>query len=170
VILDAEGAECTLNGLFMGSGTQHIDNHTVIDHAKPHGVSRELYTGIMDGRSRGVFYGQDPGPPGRTEDRRHPDQQEPAAVAAGARQLHSPPSEIFADDVKCKHGATTGQLDAAALFYVRSRGIGEAQARALLTYAFASDVANRLRIPSIRETVLEELDLRLGGSFEEGLR
>jgi Fe-S cluster assembly protein SufD len=169
VILDAEGAECTLNGLFMGSGTQHIDNHTTIDHAKPHCVSRELYKGIMDDRSRGVFYGKIIV---------RPDAQKTDAIQTNKNLLLSrhalvnstPALEIFADDVKCRHGATTGQLDPAALFYVRSRGIGEAQARALLTYAFASDVANRLRIPSIRQTVLEELNLRLGGSFEEGLR
>lgn len=169
VILDAEGAECTLNGLFMGAGTQHIDNHTTIDHAKPHGVSRELYKGIMDDRSRGVFYGKIIV---------RPDAQKTDAIQTNKNLLLSrqalvnstPALEIFADDVKCRHGATTGQLDPAALFYVRSRGIGEAEARALLTRAFAADVADRIRIPSIRETLLEELNLRLGGSFEEGLR
>ena len=169
VVLDAEGAECTLNGLFMGTGTQHIDNHTTIDHAKPHCVSRELYKGIMDDRSRGVFYGKIIV---------RPDAQKTDAIQTNKNLLLSrqalvnstPALEIFADDVKCRHGATTGQLDSAALFYVRSRGIGESEARALLTRAFASDVADRLRIPAIRETVLEELDRRLGGSSSEGLR
>lgn len=169
VVLDAEGAECTLNGLFMGSGTQHIDNHTTIDHAKPHCVSRELYKGIMDDRSRGVFYGKIIV---------RPDAQKTDAMQTNKNLLLSrqalvnstPALEIFADDVKCKHGSTTGQLDSAALFYVRSRGIGETEARALLTHAFAADVADRLRIPSVRKTVLEELNLRLGGSVEEGLR
>ena len=167
-ILDAEGAECTLNGLFLGSGNQHIDNHTTIDHAKPHCTSRELYKGIMDDKSRGVFYGKIIV---------RPDAQKTDAIQTNKNLLLSrealvnstPALEIFADDVKCKHGATTGQLDPAALFYVRSRGIGEADARALLTRAFAADVADRLRIGPIREAVLRELDARLGGTLEARL-
>ncbi|HEY3203550.1 MAG TPA: Fe-S cluster assembly protein SufD [Thermoanaerobaculia bacterium] len=163
VTLDAEGAECTLNGLFVGDGTQRLDNHTVIDHAKPHCVSRELYKGIMDGASRGVFHGKIIV---------RPDAQKTDAMQTNKNLLLSrqalvnstPALEIFADDVKCKHGSTTGQLDAAALFYLRSRGIGQADARALLTYAFAADVAGRIRIPSIRAAVEEELGLRLGGA------
>ena len=169
VVLDAEGAEAALNGLFVGKGAQHIDNHTVIDHAKPHGVSRELYKGIMDGASRGIFHG--------TIIVR-PDAQKTDALQTNKNLLLSrealvnstPALEIFADDVKCRHGSTTGQLDAAALFYLRARGIGEDEARALLTYAFAADVADRIRIPSIRQAVERELGVLLGGSSEEGLR
>jgi len=144
VRLDAEGAECTLNGLFLGSGSQLLDNHTLIDHAKPHGTSRELYKGIMDGKSRGIFHG--------TIIVR-PDAQKTDAMQTNKNLLLSkealvnsePALEIFADDVKCRHGSTIGQLDAAAMFYLRSRGIGEAAARGLLTYAFASDLLGRIR-------------------------
>ncbi|MEP6993626.1 MAG: Fe-S cluster assembly protein SufD [Acidobacteriota bacterium] len=166
VTLDAEGAECTLNGLFVGAGTQHIDNHTVIDHAKPRCASRELYKGVMDGASRGVFHG--------TIIVR-PDAQKTDAIQTNKNLLLSrealvnstPALEIFADDVKCKHGSTTGQLDAAALFYLRARGIGETEARALLTYAFAADVANRITVPAIRALVEEKLGLLLTGAPAE---
>jgi Fe-S cluster assembly protein SufD len=162
VRLDAEGAECTLNGLFAGAGTQHLDNHTTIDHAKPHCTSRELYKGVLDDASRGVFFGKIIV---------RPDAQKTDAIQTNKNLLLSrealvnstPALEIFADDVKCKHGSTTGQLDPLALFYLRSRGIGEAEARTLLTQAFAADVAERLRVPAVREAVLNELSHRLGG-------
>jgi Fe-S cluster assembly protein SufD len=165
VVFEGEGAECTLNGLFVGGGTQHLDNHTVIDHAAPRCTSRELYKGILDGRARGVFDGK-------------------IIVRAGAQKTDAmqtnknlllsrealvdstPALEIFADDVKCKHGSTIGQLDPAALFYLRSRGIGEAEARALLTYAFASDVAGRIRVPALRSRVQDYLGSRLPAAGE----
>jgi len=163
----AEGAECALNGLFVGAGEQHLDNHTVIDHAKPRCVSRELYKGILDGAARGVFYGKIIV---------RPDAQKTDAIQTNKNLLLSrhalvnstPALEILADDVKCKHGSTTGQLDAAAVFYLRSRGIGEAEARALLTRAFVSDVADRLEVPAIREAVMREMVLRLDGAGIEG--
>ncbi len=155
-VLAGEGAECALNGLFVGRGRQHLDTRTVIDHATPHTTSRELYKGIMDGASRGVFHGTIVV---------RPDAQKTDAVQTNKNLLLSreslvnstPALEIFADDVKCKHGSTTGQLDAAALFYLRSRGIGEADARALLTWAFAADVAEKIRVPVIRQRVEREL-------------
>ena len=163
VRLDAPGAGCTLNGLFLGSGTQHLDNHTRIDHAEPHGTSRELYKGIMSGKSRGVFNG-------RIIVR--PDAQKTDAMQTNRNLLLSkealvnsePALEIFADDVKCRHGSTIGQLDETAMFYLRSRGIGEEDARSLLVYAFASDVASRIRIAPLRAMVEEHLGLRLAGS------
>jgi Fe-S cluster assembly protein SufD len=162
VRLAAEGADCTLNGLFVGSGNQHLDNHTLIDHAKPHGTSRELYKGIMDGKSRGVFHGKIIV---------RPDAQKTDAMQTNKNLLLSkealvnstPALEIFADDVKCRHGSTIGQLDAGALFYLRSRGIGEREARDLLVYAFASDVSSRIRIAPLRALVEEHLGLRLPG-------
>ena len=160
VRLAAEGADCTLNGLFVGSGNQHLDNHTLIDHAKPHGTSRELYKGIMDGKSRGVFHGKIIV---------RPDAQKTDAMQTNKNLLLSkealvnstPALEIFADDVKCRHGSTIGQLDAGALFYLRSRGIGETEARDLLVYAFASDVSSRIRIAPLRALVEEHLGMRL---------
>jgi Fe-S cluster assembly protein SufD len=162
VRLEAEGAECTLNGLFIGSGTQHLDNHTLIDHAKPHGTSRELYKGIMGGRSRGIFHGKIIV---------RPDAQKTDAIQTNKNLLLSkealvnstPALEIFADDVKCRHGSTIGQLDAGAMFYLRSRGIGEEEARELLVFAFASDVASRIRIAPLRALVEQHLGLRLPG-------
>jgi Fe-S cluster assembly protein SufD len=162
VRLDAEGADCTLNGLFLGNGTQLLDNHTLIDHAMPHGTSRELYKGILDGKSRGIFHGKIIV---------RPDAQKTDAMQTNKNLLLSkeslvnsePALEIFADDVKCRHGSTIGQLDAAAMFYLRSRGIGEEEARTLLVYAFASDVASRIRVAPLKALVEQQLGLRLPG-------
>jgi Fe-S cluster assembly protein SufD len=162
VRLDAEGADCTLNGLFLGHGTQLLDNHTLIDHVMPHGTSRELYKGILDGKSRGIFHGKIIV---------RPDAQKTDAMQTNKNLLLSkeslvnsePALEIFADDVKCRHGSTIGQLDAAAMFYLRSRGIGEDEARNLLVYAFASDVASRIRVAPLRALVEQHLGLRLPG-------
>jgi Fe-S cluster assembly protein SufD len=160
-----EGGECTLNGLFMGAGTQHLDTHSVIDHAQPRCVSRELYKGILDGRARGVFDGKIIVRAGA---------QKTDAIQTNKNLLLSkealvdstPALEIFADDVKCKHGSTIGQIDAAALFYLRSRGIGEVEARELLTYAFAADLAERLRVPALRARVQSHLASRLPAAEE----
>jgi Fe-S cluster assembly protein SufD len=167
VVLADEGAECALYGLFVGGGTQHLDVHTTIDHARPHCTSRELYKGILDGAARGVFHGKIVV---------RPDAQKTDAVQTNKNLLLSrhalvnstPALEILADDVKCKHGSTTGQLDAGALFYLRSRGIGEEAARSILTWAFAADVAERIRIPGVRAEVERELGLVLSGSPAEG--
>ena len=160
VRLDAEGAGCTLNGLFIGSGTQHLDNHTVIDHAKPHGTSRELYKGIMDGQSRGIFNGKIiVRPAAQKTDAMQTNKN--LLLSKDALVNSKPALEIFADDVKCRHGSTIGQLDDAAMFYLRSRGIGETEARELLVYAFASDVASRIRVAPLRAFVEAQLGLRL---------
>jgi Fe-S cluster assembly protein SufD len=169
VVLSAEGAECALYGLFVGDGSQHLDNFTVIDHATPHGVSRELYKGILDGRARGVFHGKIIV---------RPKAQKTDAIQTNKNLLLSkealvsstPALEILADDVKCRHGSTIGQLDANALFYLRSRGLDEAQARALLTYAFAADVADRIRVPAVRAQVEQALRSRLPGGSQEATR
>ena len=166
VVLAGEGAECRLDGLFVGGGSQHLDNHTTIDHATPHGASRELYKGILDGRARGVFHGKIVV---------RPHAQKTDAMQTNNNLLLSrealvnstPALEIFADDVKCRHGSTIGQLDAAALFYLRSRGIGEAEARAILTWAFAADVAGRVRIPALRAEIENVLGVRLAGAASE---
>ncbi len=161
VTLAGRGAECHLYGLYVGKDRQHLDNHTVIDHAEPHCTSRELYKGILDDASRGVFHGKIIV---------RPDAQKTDAIQTNKNLILSrealvnstPALEILADDVKCKHGSTTGQLDDKALFYLRSRGIGEADARALLTYAFAAEVAERIPAASVRTAVERELGVRLG--------
>ena len=150
VLLNAEGAECTLDGLYMADGSRHVDNHTVVDHARPQTVSRQLYKGILDESSRGVFHG-------RVLVR-------PDAQKISARQINNtlllseealanstPQLEIHADDVQCRHASTVGQLDETMLFYLRSRGIGEERARNVLTYAFANEILHRLELPALRE-------------------
>lgn len=149
-ILDGEGAECLLNGLYALEADQHVDNSTVLDHAKPLGTSREYYKGVLDGKAAGVFNGRIIVRP----DAQHTDAiqsnknlllSEAAATASSQPQL-----EIYADDVRCTHGATVGQLDAQALFYLRSRGLGLEESRKLLIYAFAADVLGRMQVPGLR--------------------
>jgi Fe-S cluster assembly protein SufD len=150
VRLDDEGCETTLNGLYLGAGSQHLDNFTVIDHAKPHCASHELYKGILADKARGVFNGkifvrQD----AQKTDAKQTNQ---ALLLSDDATINTKPQlEIFADDVKCTHGATVGQLDADALFYLRARGIGLEEARRLLTFAFANDVLDRMKIEAVRE-------------------
>ncbi len=162
---DGEGGSCALFGLFHADGQRLLDSHTRLDHAVPHAESHELYKGILDGRARGVFHG-------RIVVRQ--DAQKTAAYQTNQNLLLSrdalvqsiPQLEIFADDVKCKHGSTTGQLDDSVLFYLRSRGIGESEARSLLTYAFASDVIQKLPLAELRSAVTSHLHERLGGGRE----
>jgi Fe-S cluster assembly protein SufD len=153
--LDAEGCEATLIGLYMANGRQHMDHHTRVDHARPRGTSREFYKGVLDGAARAVFNGKVIV---------HADAQGTDAQQSNRNLLLSdraevdtkPQLEIYADDVKCTHGATVGQLDAAQIGYLRSRGLDEASARALLTFAFAEDVALRVGCVPLRAR-LEQL-------------
>jgi Fe-S cluster assembly protein SufD len=144
VRLSAPGAECQLDGLFMVRGDQHTDTHSRIDHLAPHCASRELYKGVLDGSSRGVFHGRIVVRPGAQKT--DAEQSNKNLLLSRDALVHSTPQlEIFADDVKCKHGSTTGQVDAAALFYLRSRGLAEATARSMLTWGFAGELATRGR-------------------------
>jgi Fe-S cluster assembly protein SufD len=161
-VFAGEGGECILNGLFLAGDRQHTDTHTWVDHAEPHCSTRELYKGIVDDKARGVFVGRILVRPGA---------QKTDAIQTNKNLILSrealvdslPQLEILADDVKCKHGSTTGQLDPLALFYLRSRGIGEEAARALLTYAFASDVVQRIGVEALRVGLTEHLQRRLPG-------
>jgi len=169
VVLEGEGAECTLNGLSVGGGKQLIDNHTTIDHAKPRCSSHELYKSVLDGASRGVFNG-------KIIVRK--DAQKTDAKQTNRTLLLSddatidtkPQLEIFADDVKCTHGATVGQLEEEQVFYLRSRGIPLDTARDILTFAFASDVVNRVHVQPLQEQLdaLLHARLRQGRVAEEG--
>jgi Fe-S cluster assembly protein SufD len=148
-VLDAEGCECTLNGLYLASGRQHVDNHTVIDHAKPRCASHELYKGILDGQAHGVFNGKIfVRPDAQKTDAKQTNQT--LLLSEDATINTKPQLEIFADDVKCTHGATVGQLSAEAVFYLRSRGIDLAAARSLLTFAFANDIIRRIQVEPLR--------------------
>ena len=151
-VFGGEGGECVLNGLFVADRAQHTDTHTRIDHAAPHCLSRELYRGILDGRSRGVFHGLILVRRGAQKTDAYQTNRN-LLLSREALVNSTPQLEILADDVKCKHGSTTGQLDPGALFYLRSRGIGEAAARSLLTYAFASEVLQGIPIESLRAAV-----------------
>jgi len=160
-VLDDEGCECTLNGLTMIGGKQHVDNHTCIDHAKPHCASHELYKHVLDGQARAVFNGKI----FVREDAQKTDAKQTnqtLLLSEDAVIDTKPQLEIFADDVKCTHGATVGQLDETMIFYLRSRGLGLAEARSLLTYAFANDIVSRINVKPIRAQ-LEELLLAAQG-------
>ena len=160
VTLDHEHARCSLDGLYVANGRQHVDFHTNVEHVAPRCESREYYKGIAGGRGRGVFNGRV---------HVHRDAQKTEAHQTNRNLLLTrnaeidtkPQLEIHADDVKCSHGATIGQLDAQMLFYLRSRGIPESAARGMLTYGFARDVVDRIDRPELREfigaTVLEHL-------------
>lgn len=158
--LNGEGIVCTLNGLYLARDRQLVDNHTAIDHAKPNCESHELYKGILDGQARGVFNGkiyvhQD----AQKTDAKQTNQ---TLLLSKEAQINTKPQlEIFADDVKCTHGATVGQLSEEGIFYLRSRGIGAAEARNLLTYAFASDIVERIKVESVREELDRALLYRL---------
>jgi len=167
-VMAAEGVECTLNGLSLATGRQHIDNHTTIDHSSPHCNSHELYKSILDEKARGVFNG-------KILVRK--DAQKTDAKQTNKTLLLSddatidtkPQLEIFADDVKCTHGATVGQLDDEQIFYLRSRGIGEADAKDILTFAFASDVINRVHVEALRNQLDAMIQARLRqGRLSEG--
>jgi len=143
-VLAGEGGECLINGLFIGRNRQHLDNYMLVEHASPHCGSRQFYNGILDGHARGVFHGRIIV---------HKDAQKTDAKQTNRNLLLSdtaqidtkPQLEIYADDVKCTHGATIGQIEENALFYLRSRGIDETSARRLLLFAFASECLDRMK-------------------------
>jgi Fe-S cluster assembly protein SufD len=166
VLLDGAGGECELDGLFMVDGDRHSDTHSRIDHARPHTVSREIYRGILDGRARGVFHGLVLVRPDAQKIDAY--QLNKNLILSKTALVHSTPQlQIHADDVRCKHASTTGQIDPAALFYLRSRGIGEEAARSLLTQAFAGDIVSRVGVPSVRAAIQSLLHERLPGAPEE---
>jgi Fe-S cluster assembly protein SufD len=164
--LKGEGASLVLEGLFIGAGTQHLDNKTVIDHARPHCESTELYKGILDDSARGVFDGR-------------------IIVGVGAQKTvarqtnknlllsetaivdSKPTLEIHNDDVKCNHGSTIGQLAEEPLFYLRSRGIGEEEARGMLIYAFASELVDRMKVEPVREVIRRAMFRQMPGRLPE---
>jgi Fe-S cluster assembly protein SufD len=164
VTMDHEGAECWVDGLYLVTAGQHTDTHSVIDHRMPHCTSRQLYKGILDGRSRAVFNGK--------IYVRHDAQKTDAMqtnknllLSNEARVDTKPQLEILADDVKCAHGAAVGQIDEDELFYLETRGIHYDLARNLLTYGFAEEVIGKIKLNSIRaqldEAVLNRLNARL---------
>jgi Fe-S cluster assembly protein SufD len=158
-LLEGPGAEVTLNGLFAPAGTQHLDSHTRTEHRAPHTHSRQEYRGIGMGRGRGVFNGKVVVAPGAQKiDARQSSRN--LLLSPHAEIDSRPELEIYADDVKCSHGATTGQLDATALFYLRSRGMTEAAARTVLIRAFADAVVAAIDDVPVREHLEQALTSR----------
>lgn len=169
---DAENCNATLNGLYVGRDRQHVDHHTCIDHAKPHGVSREYYKGVMDGAAHAVFNGKVIVRP----DAQHCDAHQSnrnLLLSEKAVIDTKPELEIYADDVKCSHGATVGQLNEEQIFFLRSRGIDLAEARSLLIHAFAGDIVDRVGDLPLRQRLTQLLtdahpqwktDARLAGA------
>jgi Fe-S cluster assembly protein SufD len=166
IVLDGEGGECTLNGLYLVNGRRLVDNHTTIDHAKPHSTSHELFKGILDGHGRAVFNGKIiVRPAAQKTDAK---QTNKALLLSEDAQINTKPElEIFADDVRCTHGATVGQLDEQALFYLRTRGLSEARARSVLIHAFASDVLGPIRVAAIRRQLDQLMLAQLPLTFED---
>ena len=145
-----QGSECTLNGLYLVDGHRHVDTRTTIDHAKPHATSHELYKGILDGRSSAVFNGKIL----VRKDAQKTDAKQTnknLVLSEDATINTKPQLEIFADDVRCTHGATVGQLDSESIFYLRSRGIGLDEARSMLIEAFAREIIDGVKIAELRD-------------------
>ena len=159
-VLDGEGIDCTLNGLYLADRQRLVDNHTLIDHAQPHCGSHELYKGILAGRAKAVFNGKIiVRPDAQKTDAK---QTNRALLLSDEAQINTKPQlEIFADDVKCTHGAAIGQLDEEALFYLRARGLTARQARDMMIHAFAGDILGRVKIDALRDQLEGELFLQL---------
>lgn len=164
-ILGGEYAHCTMDGLYVANGTQQVDNHTTIDHAAPNCTSHELYKGVLDEKGRGVFSGKII----VRQDAQKTDSKQSnmnLLLSDDAVIDTKPQLEIFADDVKCTHGATIGQLNDDAIFYLRARGVGITEARQMLTYAFATDIIDRIADEPAREHLDAILARRLKQSSE----
>jgi Fe-S cluster assembly protein SufD len=160
--LQAENCEGNLFGFYMAAGQQHVDNHTLIDHAMPHCNSKEHYKGILDDKARGVFNGKVMVRPGAQKTNAYQSNQ--CLLLSNEAVINAKPQlEIFADDVKCSHGAAIGQLDEDAAFYLRSRGIGEKEANAMLQHAYASEILDHIKIAPVRE----RLDKMVNAGFKE---
>ncbi len=165
-VLDGEGAECTLNGLYLADGDRLVDNHTVIDHAKAHCPSHEIYKGILGGKARAVFNGKIV----VRQDAQKTDakQTNRALLLSDNASINTKPQlEIFADDVKCTHGAAIGQLDEDAIFYLRARGLTYFEARDMLIHAFAGDILDRVKVEPLRAALEGELYAQLAKDLAE---
>ncbi len=161
--LEGEGAEAHLHGLYLTTGRQLIDNHTTLDHARPHCASREFYKGVLDGASTAVFNGKIiVRPDAQKTDSKQSDKN--LLLSEAATINTKPQLEIFADDVKCTHGATIGQIDPEAIFYLRSRGIGEDDARRMLVVAFGNEIIEGVRYEPLRARLQQDVLARLAAA------
>jgi Fe-S cluster assembly protein SufD len=159
-VLAGEGGECLINGLFVGNGRQHLDNYMYVEHASPHSSSRQFYNGILDGHAHGVFHGRIV--VHKNAQKTDAKQTNRNLLLSDDAQIDTKPQlEIYADDVKCTHGATIGQIEENALFYLRSRGIDETLARRLLLSAFANECLERMQPGGARNYVERMIDAYL---------
>jgi Fe-S cluster assembly protein SufD len=163
MVLDGEGGEGLLNGLYVMGDNQHVDHNTVIEHAKPRCESHEYFNGILDDRSRAVFNGRIVVRPGaqKTDSKQTNNN---LLLSEHARADSQPQLEIYADDVKCTHGATLGPLDDNTLFYLQSRGMSAKAAQSMLTYGFCVEILDRIEIPQLRDHLEELVKNRLEAS------
>ena len=155
-----EHCESFMNGLYLLEGTSHVDNNTGIDHKKPHAYSNELYKGVVDGKSRGVFNGKIYVRPGAQQTNAFQANNN-ISLSASAIINTKPQLEIWVDDVKCSHGCTIGQLDEEAIFYLRARGLSEVSAKAMMLVAFAEDTLNHIPVDQVKEEISEIIINRL---------
>jgi len=163
VTLGGTGADATLNGLYLTSGRQHVDSHLLVRHSAPSCTSRQLYKGILDASSRAVFNGRivvDKG--AQKTDARQSNRN--LLLSSAALVQSNPQLEILADDVRCTHGSTIGRLDEDAVFYLRSRGLDRAAAESLLTWAFAAEVVEGVRVPELRDRLRRAVAARLSST------
>ncbi|MEO5896331.1 MAG: Fe-S cluster assembly protein SufD [Vicinamibacterales bacterium] len=165
-MLDGEGAEVTLNGLYLADGERLVDNHTSIDHAKAHCPSHEIYKGILGGKARAIFNGKIiVRPDAQKTDAK---QTNKALLLSDEASINTKPQlEIFADDVKCTHGAAIGQLDEDAIFYLRARGLTYFEARDMLIHAFAGEILDRVQIEPLKIALEAELYVQLARDLAE---
>lgn len=165
-VLAGEGGECLINGLFLGTGSQHLDNYMHVEHAAPHCGSRQFYNGILDGQAHGVFHGRIVvHKPAQKTDAKQTNRN--LLLSDDAQIDTKPQLEIYADDVKCTHGATIGQIEENALFYLQSRGLSEMEARKLLLMAFAEECVERMHSTVAREHIQRLVSEHL--LFTEGI-
>lgn len=151
-----QASECELNGLYLGIKRQHIDNHTRINHLKPYAISKELYKGVLNQRARGVFQGRVVVAEQAQKTSSEMNNRN-LLLSDGAEADTKPQLEIYADDVKCAHGVTVGQLDEKSIFYLQSRCVDEATARNMLTFAFANEMVDKIKIKGLHDQVLTQL-------------
>jgi Fe-S cluster assembly protein SufD len=156
-VLNGTGVECRLSGTYMLTGQQHGDTTTVIDHAQPQGTSREVYKGVIDQHAHAVFQGKIIVRPGSQKTDGY--QLNRALLLSDTAEINSKPElEIYADDVKCSHGATAGELSDDQIFYLRARGIDRDSARDILTGAFLAEAIEEVRSEAVREAFLEQVE------------
>jgi len=163
-VLAGQHSDTSLNGLFLCDDKQHVANYILVDHASPNCTSNQLFKGILDGEATGSFNGKILVRPDAQKIQAY-QKNNNILLSSTARMNTKPHLEIYADDVKCSHGATVGQLDSEALFYIRSRGISQDEARHLLMYAFANEIVGKISVPILKERIIDLVDKRLRGEL-----